>query len=65
MLSDHSQICLQWWSDALVAGLSCQSQSPNIPTIGVISGDGSGTGNSGTTNFISLDPPFTADVLDV
>ena len=52
-LSQKSQLCLQWWIDALTCGLSRQCQPTDVATLGVTWGDGSGTGAGGTFNLTS------------
>ena len=52
-LSVKSQLCLQWWIDALNCGLNRQSQPTDVSTLGVTWGDGSGTGAGGTFNLTS------------
>ena len=52
-LSEKSQLCLQWWIDALTCGMSKQCQPVDISTLCVTWGDGSGTGAGGTFNLAS------------
>lgn len=54
--SDGSNLELLWWETALSHGfLSRQSQMPDMGTLGVKWGDGSGTGTGGTFNWVSVD----------
>ena len=52
-LSQRSQLCLEWWVEALSCGLSKQTRPQDVATLGVTWGDGSGTGAGGTFNFTS------------
>ncbi len=55
-LSATSNLELAWWDVALSQGLlSRQSQMPDMGTLGVKWGDGSGTGTGGTFNWVSVD----------
>ena len=52
-LSEQSQLCLEWWSEALTCGLSKQTRPHDVATLGVTWGDGSGTGAGGNFNLAS------------
>ena len=58
-LTEPSQLCLQWWIDALKCGLSKQSQPNDLATLVVTWGDGSGTGAGGTSNLATPSIPLT------
>lgn len=53
VLGEKSNMCLQWWREALCCGLSKQVQPQDVSTMGVTWGDGSGTGAGGTFNLVS------------
>ena len=64
-LSLKSQLCLDWWKQALTLGLSKQSQPRDVANIGISWGDGSGTGAGGTINFLTMGSKDTNIDLDI
>ena len=64
-LGEKSNLCLQWWRDALCCGLSKQIQPQDVSTLGVTWGDGSGTGAGGTFNLVSSDNLTDETILNV
>ena len=64
-LSQRSQDSLWWWRQALILGLSKQTQPQDFATVGLSWGDGSGTGTGGTINFLDLNKHNEPIRLDV
>ena len=64
-LSALSQIELAWWKTALTHDLlSSYRQMPDMGSLGVTWGDGSGTGTGGTFNFIDADTPNSVQEME-
>ena len=62
-LSVSSRLCLKWWMDALILGLSKQYQPTDMATLRIRWADGSDTVAGGTFNLAS---PYTiTDVVQL